>query len=182
MALLKKKRQRYLTKYFTGNPCKYGHIAYRNRSGNCIECRKLKGKERNREGQHYAYRKRTGTYNPKWRQKIRATHYYSLLISDAKKRSKNKGLEFNLTIDWGKARWDGKCELTKIAFDLTHNKPHAVYHSPTLDRIDPKRGYTQDNCRFVLWAINTFKARASDNEMYVIAQALLDNKKGAALD
>ena len=34
-------REKGLSRYFTGGPCKYGHIAERTRSGNCVECRRL---------------------------------------------------------------------------------------------------------------------------------------------
>ena len=34
-------RKKGLSRYFTGVPCKYGHIAERTRSGNCVECRRI---------------------------------------------------------------------------------------------------------------------------------------------
>ena len=37
-------RDRDLTKYMTGRPCKHGHLAERRTdTGNCIECRRLAG-------------------------------------------------------------------------------------------------------------------------------------------
>lgn len=118
---------------------------------------------------------------PQQRQKHKKTarllRPYLQLMRDAKKRSIRSNIEFNLTHEWAKARWIGKCELTQIAFDLTHGKPHAVYHSPTIDRKNPLGGYTQENCRFVLYAVNLFKAKETDAKMFEIANALINNKK-----
>jgi len=42
----KQARDRSLNVYFTGNPCKYGHIACRNTTcGNCVECISIHNKE-----------------------------------------------------------------------------------------------------------------------------------------
>jgi hypothetical protein len=47
-------------------------------------------------------------------------------------------------------------------------------YSPSIDRINPLKGYTQDNSRWVLTAVNSFKGEMSDAEMLTIARALVD--------
>lgn len=46
--------------YFTGEPCKHGHIALRKAKGSCIECLKIEWKESNEKRADYftAYNKR----------------------------------------------------------------------------------------------------------------------------
>jgi len=93
------------------------------------------------------------------------------LIQGAKDRSKKQGIEFDLTLEWILERWTGFCELTGLPFKLEVNKRDR--YSPSIDRIDPTKGYTQENCRLVLWAINTFKGDGDDKTMFDIATALI---------
>jgi hypothetical protein len=78
------------------------------------------------------------------------------LWHQAKRRSKNRGLEFSIDKDWviaGIRR--GQCSLTGVRFDLA---PTQKYHynprAPSLDRRDSKQGYTPDNVRIVCMAMN----------------------------
>jgi len=92
-------------------------------------------------------------------------------VSVAKTRAKKRGTEFNLTNDWARARWTGRCELTGCEFVFSVGRPSP--YSPSVDRIDATKGYTQDNCRFILWALNGFKGTGSDETMLTIARALV---------
>lgn len=87
----------------------------------------------------------------------------------ARARSLQNNLEYNLTPEWAEARWTGKCEVCGLSFDLK-GKRQAL--SPSIDKIDPTRGYTQDNCRFVAWAVNRFKGENSENDMWRVAIAM----------
>ena len=90
----------------------------------------------------------------------------------AKERAVSSGLEFNLTKSWAEKRYTGKCELTGIPFISKEAKSfHA--RSASIDRIDPSKGYTQENCRFILMAVNAFKGRMTDKEMKFIATKLV---------
>lgn len=91
------------------------------------------------------------------------------LIRGAKSRSVKRGHDFDLTLDWARERFDGKCELTGLPFDWSKGTMHSF--SPSIDRIDSSRGYTQDNCRFILLAINSLKGAESDETMLMIALA-----------
>ncbi len=95
------------------------------------------------------------------------------MLNATRTRAKTRGLEFDLTPEWAKARWTGKCELSGIPFNLfvTRNEPKTF--CCTIDRIKPRGGYTQDNCRFILWSINAFKGVESDEEMMRIVNAMV---------
>jgi hypothetical protein len=46
--------------------------------------------------------------------------------------------------------------------------------SPSLDRIDPKIGYTLENTRVVVWIYNTAKNVFHDEDVMLMAQALIN--------
>lgn len=76
------------------------------------------------------------------------------LVAMSKKRAKGKKLAFDLDdhILSIQRRVDaGVCEITGYPFDLT---PGRKFNGPSIDRIDPSRGYTYDNIRVVLNLVN----------------------------
>lgn len=76
----------------------------------------------------------------------------------AKTRAKAKGLEFGITVEWAIEQMkasDYRCPLTDIPFSVSESRASfARPHAPSLDRIDPKRGYTTDNVRVVVFVVN----------------------------
>jgi hypothetical protein len=94
------------------------------------------------------------------------------LLAGAVARSKKKGLECTLTREWVIERiTQGCCEVTGIRFVKGKGYGPSSY-SATIDRIDPVKGYTPDNCRMVIWAFNCFKGRMTDPEVFAIARRL----------
>ena len=76
------------------------------------------------------------------------------LIATTRTRARKRKLAFDLARHAGKiqARIDrGVCEVTGVPFDLS---PGRKFNSPSLDRIDPKAGYTYGNVRVVLNLVN----------------------------
>lgn len=51
-------------------------------------------------------------------------------------------------------RADGHCEVTGIPFNRNALAGTRRPYAPSLDRINPTAGYTKDNCRLVLFAVN----------------------------
>ena len=112
----------------------------------------------------------------KWKRSRNAQTPWIQLIRSAKDRARLKRIAFDLTDEWGEARWTGRCEVTGIEFDLsapTRNGPRLF--GPSVDRIDSSKSYTMDNCRIVLLAVNAFKNDGTDEDMYLIANALIAN-------
>lgn len=111
-----------------------------------------------------------------WRTTAKAVRPWVKMLDAAQGRAKAKGVPFDLTAEWAQGRWTGFCELTGIAFDMTlpgRSGPRTF--AASIDRIDPKAGYTQANCRFVIFAVNAMKVQGTDADMYRIAVALLTN-------
>ena len=90
----------------------------------------------------------------------------------AQVRCKKSGRDFSITLDYLASLWTGRCALTGMEF-VTNTVPGPHAFSATLDRIDSRRGYVPGNVRFLLHCVNSFKNNMTDNELRVVAQALL---------
>jgi hypothetical protein len=106
-------------------------------------------------------------------QRARDLYPWMKLLAGASRRAGKKGLEYSLTPKWAEARWTGRCELTDIPFDLTRpGTPGGRPFSPSIDRIDAAKGYTPENSRFVLWAINSMKSSGDNSKVLSVALAI----------
>jgi hypothetical protein len=83
------------------------------------------------------------------------------LLSCARTRAKQRGMEFNLTEKWIEERLSQGCELSGLSFDLgdrvtLEGRARALkkLRGPSIDRRDSSKGYTQDNCRLICVALN----------------------------
>lgn len=75
----------------------------------------------------------------------------------ARKRAMQSGQEFLLNYDrlLSRATLCGMCcELSGIAYSAKKNHSFRAPFCPTIDRIDCKKGYTEDNIRIVCAAVN----------------------------
>jgi hypothetical protein len=70
------------------------------------------------------------------------------------------------------------CALTKLPMAFKEiPKRGFTWNSISMDRIRHKDGYTKDNVRFVLNAVNLFRNDGPDDRMYMIAEALVANRR-----
>lgn len=96
------------------------------------------------------------------------------LLSGAKKRAAQRGLPFDLTLDWAQVNFTGRCAITGIPFLILRQGAKGAHAlSPSIDRIDGAKGYVTTNCRFVIHAVNSFKGLLDDDEMVEIARAIV---------
>lgn len=111
----------------------------------------------------YYWAKRT---DPQWRGQQ--------LLEQARRRAKQKRLDFSLTWDWLRPKLEaGCCEVTGVPFEyfligLSRGKPHAF--APSIDRIDSRKGYTTGNCRLVVWIVNQMRGAFDDELVLYVAQ------------
>ncbi len=113
----------------------------------------------------YPNQRRYRIKNP-WHDLFRAARY----------RSKKSGLDFNLTRDWCRESWTGVCSLTGIPFDTGPKVGRGMrWNSPSLDRIDPTKGYTIGNVRWIIWSLNAMKGLADDATIMRVARSLLEH-------
>jgi len=97
------------------------------------------------------------------------------LIYNARRRARQKNLKFDLDIDWAFEKLRiGVCPVTGLKFrsEVKGFKERSEY-TPSIDRINPKLGYTKDNCRIVIWWYNIAKQTYSDIEVWHLCDQLV---------
>jgi hypothetical protein len=130
---------------------------HRNKASRAIAAKKYRAK--------YP-RKRTEEYK-----KARQRRPWMMALTNAKHRSTKKSWAFDLTREWCEQNWTGHCAVSGLPF-VFGTQTHFPF-SPSIDRIDSTKGYTQGNCRFVLFAINSFRGTGTDQDMLHIARAII---------
>lgn len=95
----------------------------------------------------------------------------SSLIHKAKVRAAKKGLDFDLDQHWCMDRLE-RCAVTGVAFVIVRGEG-LHKHAPSIDRIDPTKGYLKTNCRLVTWIFNQAKNSYSDDELRDFAYTLI---------
>ena len=148
--------------YFTGKPCKHGHLSPRLVMGACLECKKTidknyknKNKEHIKE-YHKNYSKKN--YSTEKRRKSYIENVESELFHHAKNRAKQKNMEFNIKKE--DIIIPEKCVVfgTPINFENKNNVP-------TLDRIDSNKGYIKENIQVISFKANRLKNNATIEEL-----------------
>jgi hypothetical protein len=113
--------------------------------GSCRECNKKSSKEWN------------------------ANNKDSLILKRLKERSIQKGLDFDLTV--ADINVPLKCPV--FGFDLQRNHKVPLFNSPSVDRIDPTKGYTKDNIQIISQLANAMKQNASPEQLLQFAKWVL---------
>lgn len=91
------------------------------------------------------------------------------LFSGAKRRAKDKNLEFNITLD--DIIIPDKCPLLNIPFINGIGKNYES--TPSLDRIDPKKGYIKGNIWVITKKANSMKNSATKEELLIFANNII---------
>lgn len=98
----------------------------------------------------------------------------------ARKRAEIKGFDFDLTREWLFERLRAsncRCEVTNIPFQTkTDTDAYRCPYSLSIDRIDNARGYTKDNVRLVLVALNIMLSEWGEEVFSHVAACYRQNK------
>lgn len=99
-------------------------------------------------------------------------HDFKLLqtLRSSKHRAAKKNIENTLTLEDLQMMYptDNKCPI--LGINLSWGMPRET--SPSLDRIDPSKGYTYDNCQIISNRANTLKNNATLEELENIVRYL----------
>lgn len=170
-----------LVRFFTGIPCKRGHICERHtKSKSCVECGNAASRQWNIDNQYGpTYRKTNSEQvrvtNKNWRQNNKdKCRQYSLTdsarimsqLNQAKRRAKAKNVEFDLTTD--DIVIPDVCPVLGIPIDRTAG--HQGDNSPSIDRVDNTIGYTKTNIVVISWKANRLKNNATLTELKQIVE------------
>lgn len=100
-------------------------------------------------------------------------HWATVLKNKALQRSKTKNLEFDLTKDFVLEKLKrGVCEATGMPLNLNGGTRKPL--TPSLDRINPNFGYTQDNVQLVSCIYNFAKSTFTHEDVVEMARALME--------
>lgn len=105
------------------------------------------------------------------------------LLTAARTRAKQCGMEFSIDLDFVLDQWDrqqGRCLLTGLPLTLERNPGGQRFympHSPSLDRRDSSAGYTPDNTRLVCVVVNLALNRFGDAVLDQMCRAYVANNK-----
>ena len=94
----------------------------------------------------------------------------SLLLKLAKSRAKQRKIEFTLTRD--DIIIPEYCPVFGIKFDKSNK-----HTSPSLDRIDPAKGYVKENVRVISFLANAMKWDSSREQRIKFAEWVLAGEK-----
>jgi hypothetical protein len=100
------------------------------------------------------------------------------MLRHTRHRATKVGLDFSLTEDWALPKvLAGNCEVSGIPFRYVKDDGSSRRNAfaPSVDRIDCRKGYTEDNCRIVLTAVNLALVDWGLEQFLFIATRTLEN-------
>lgn len=169
--------------YFTGVPCKYGHVAHRYAAtGTCAECAKLSVADRlqrngppqvdavkrsanlkkwNASSAGYKSKQKWKEQNPKWA-------WVVSVVGGARARAKRSGVPFDITNEYVYALTSDACPVFGSPFVFL-GMGRITASSPSLDRLNPALGYTQGNVVVISNKANMIKSSATWKEVQTVA-------------
>lgn len=138
------------SKTFNGEFCPRGHTRRYLKDRKCAECKQI----------HAA----------KWRKANPERHLgkpLTVWLNRIKRRARENGVEFELTVD--DLVIPDVCPLLGIPLIRgRHNSPNM----PSLDRLDPDRGYVKGNVRVISFLANAMKRDATKEQLLLFATRL----------
>jgi len=73
---------------------------------------------------------------------------------------------------------NGVCELSGISLDLNGSR---AFNSPSIDRIDPNKGYTYDNIRIICFAMNGALGNWGEEVLYAVVISWIRKRQGEGI-
>lgn len=101
------------------------------------------------------------------------------ILGTSRYNAKRRNIEFDLTTDLLEAFFivqNWKCAKTGIPFDFEGMKGKRPF-GPSIDRIDPSKGYTADNIQIVCNIYNFAKNQFHHDDVVRFAESLLEQEK-----
>lgn len=92
-------------------------------------------------------------------------------LQGAKRNARKNGYEFTLTNAILTELWErqeGRCALTGAELGYIGSG----FSAASIDRIDPRRGYTADNIQWVCWRANDAKSAMTNDDFLTMCAAV----------
>lgn len=104
----------------------------------------------------------------KWRE----SHPEAYILSGRRSNAKRSGIEFSLSIE--DIQIPDVCPYLKVPLQkLGANKGIRSGYAPSLDRIDPSKGYVKGNVEIISDLANKMKSNASKEQLVQFAKSVL---------
>lgn len=101
--------------------------------------------------------------------RLRERKPWVIAFKSAARRARVDGIPFNLTKEWAENEHRKGSALSGLPF-----AGEIGAYAPSIDRIDPAKGYVVGNARMILHAENLFKNRWTDDVVIEIARAIVE--------
>ena len=94
------------------------------------------------------------------------------------KARKGKVLEFTITEEWISDHLKPMvCEATGVPLQYPPLDGARIPFRPSIDKIDPLKGYTPENCQVVCWMYNLAKNRFTNEDVLTMASYMVNFNK-----
>lgn len=148
----------------------YSHGSYRDGLRyECKECTKGRTKSSYNPDKAKAYAKEYNKAHKEQRAKDRQANLAQFLLNACEVRAKKKGLDFNITIE--DIVIPAICPRLKIPLFSRSGKSGGGPNSPSVDRVDPSKGYIKGNVQVISWRANELKSNATVEEILLLAES-----------
>ena len=152
--------------YVSQFPCKRGHFrrVLTSQGPRCPECmsyfnKLYKGRYDTRTADDHAARYR------RYRDQSPEHFWAKEVVHHAKFRAKQKGLPFDLTVQYVKTLIVKRCPVLGLELAYGRHNRIALPNSPSLDRVEFHLGYVKGNVRVLSHRANTMRQNATIEEL-----------------
>jgi hypothetical protein len=154
--------------YYTGKPCKHGHITERLvKGGSCRICKNNYSEKYRNENvlqvKESIRRWQQKNYSTEKRRESYIRNFVTEMLTRAKYRAEKNNLEFNLTRE--DINLPEFCPVFGIKIDFENQ-----HSSPALDRVDNEKGYIKGNVRIISNRANRLKNNGTIEEFQQIIE------------
>lgn len=97
------------------------------------------------------------------------------MIQNARKRAKDKNVPFAIDADYLRSIVPSHCPIFGTPLEWSARRElgqHPLPNSPSLDRIDPAKGYVKGNVWIISNKANTIKSNATHEELKLVTEAV----------
>lgn len=140
----------------------------------CKDCHRQKAREK--------YHRKQEVYA------VYSKRYYAMPLKRAdimhhttKGRCTLNGIEYKLSKEWFREKIVGCCEVTGLPFEFSTTRVDRNLFGPSVDRKDPDKGYTPDNCQMTVLCYNLAKNIGSHGDVARMSRALMAREPPAGV-
>lgn len=160
----KEARAAGLKRYFTGAPCSKGHVApVYVLSNNCVVCSAAAALA----WQKQMYCERADDFRRMCRDK-KLKNPVAYMLTGSRSRAMKRGIEFSITAS--DISLPEKCPCCAVSMQMRSGPAEKgpLPNSPSIDRLDPSKGYVAGNVAVICWRCNEIKRNATLSELKTV--------------